>query len=69
MREVPLYCGLDLPPERVFLLRVKDGPASGEKGSKGRNYLDCIRGKTCLPTSESFLSANVLWRFSACGGI
>ena len=25
--------------------RVLDGPASGEKGSKGRNELDCIRGK------------------------
>jgi len=23
--------------------RVRDGPASGEKGSKGRKYLDCIR--------------------------
>ena len=25
--------------------RVLDGPASGEEGSKGRNWLDCIRGK------------------------
>ena len=25
--------------------RVLGGPASGEKGSKGRNELDCIRGK------------------------
>ena len=25
--------------------RVLDGPASGGKGSKGRNELDCIRGK------------------------
>ena len=25
-----------------------DGPASGGKGSKGRNYLDCIRGKRPL---------------------
>ena len=25
--------------------RVLDGPASWEKGSKGRNWLDCIRGK------------------------
>jgi len=25
--------------------RVLDGPALGEKGSKGRNQLDCIRGK------------------------
>ena len=25
--------------------RVLDGLASGEKGSKGRNKLDCIRGK------------------------
>jgi len=24
---------------------VLDGPASGEKGSKGRSWLDCIRGK------------------------
>jgi hypothetical protein len=41
--------------------RVRDGPASGEKGSKGRNYLDCIRGKrrkgTYLP--EGTLSVNV----------
>ena len=35
------------PIKRVLELcedRVRDGPASGEKGSKGRNYLDCIRG-------------------------
>ena len=25
--------------------RVRDGPASGGKGFKGRNWLDCIRGK------------------------
>ena len=25
--------------------RVLDGPASGDKGSKGMNQLDCIRGK------------------------
>ena len=25
--------------------RVRDGPASGEKGSKVRNWLDCIQGK------------------------
>ena len=33
--------------------QVFDGPASGGKGSKGRNELDCIRGKRhkglCLP--------------------
>jgi len=28
--------------------RVLDGPASEEKGSKGRKWLDCIRGKGVL---------------------
>jgi len=28
----------------AFEDRVRDGPTSGRKGSKGRNYLDCIRG-------------------------
>ena len=36
---------------------VRDGPASGEKGSKGRNYLDCIRGNG-LHLSEEILSVN-----------
>jgi len=42
MSEVPLYtsCGGRLCEDRVL-----DGPASGGKGSKGRNELDCIRGK------------------------
>jgi hypothetical protein len=32
-------------PVLVHGLGFSDGPASGEKGSNGRNYLDCIRGK------------------------
>ena len=37
--------------------RVRDGPASGKKGSKGRNYLDCIRGNG-LHLPEEILSLN-----------
>ena len=29
-----------------------DGPASGEKGSKGRNYLDCILGNEDAASGE-----------------
>ena len=29
-----------------------DGPASGEKGSKGRNWLECIRGKGARKTHQ-----------------
>ena len=35
--------------------RILDGPVSGEKGSKGRSLLDCIRGKgetTCSTASD-----------------
>ena len=39
--------------------RVRDGPASGGKGSKGRNYLDCIRGNG-LHLPEEILSLNCI---------
>ena len=38
--------------------RVQDGPASGGKGSKGRNYLDCIRGKDVRERT---------WAWTTCG--
>jgi hypothetical protein len=33
--------------------RDLDGPASGDKGSKGRNELNCIRGKGVRPVGSS----------------
>ena len=51
MGEVPLYryaWERGTTPRAVRVIyedRVLNGPASGKKGSKGRNYLDRIRGK------------------------
>ena len=43
MSEVPLH--IPSPGCEICEDRVLEGPASGGKGSKGRNWLDCIRGK------------------------
>ena len=44
MSEVPLH--IPSPWCEICEDRVLEGPASGGKGSKGRNWLDCIRGKS-----------------------
>jgi len=48
-----VFLGCSPRPPSPFLPpcedRVPDGPASGGKGSKGKNSLDCIRGKGVRP--------------------
>ena len=50
--------------------RVLDGPASGEKGSKGRNELDCIRGPqrsgAQIPRNTSILRSFLVQKKKMC---
>ena len=47
--------------------RVLDGPASGEKGSKSRSWLDCIWGKRRTRSSPCASNASELrfWQLEA----
>ena len=45
---------VDVP--ELVLDRVLDGPTSDEKGSKGRNWLDCLRGRRRKEYRNLFLA-------------
>ena len=45
--------------------RVLDGPASGGKGSKGGNWLDCIRGKDVSGPHRCFELGGGALRFAS----